>query len=109
MSNSPVYCALFKLVTPAKYFWGSHLNWQPKSSPNKAIFVLLAHALSNTTGLNKRNQNKSIKVAFIYMSEVDITIKVVYPKRWNTTERVTDERTKANLSLDCVPLVGEKQ
>ena len=55
--------------------------------------MLLAHALSNTTGLNKRNQNKSIKVAFIYMSEVDITIKVVYPKRWNTTERVTDERT----------------
>ena len=43
------------------------------------------------------------------MSEVDITIKVVYPKRWNTTERVTDERTKANLSLGCVPLVGEKQ
>lgn len=93
MSNSLVYCALFKLVTPAKYLGGgAHSNWQPKSSPNKAIFVLLAHALSYTTKLNKRNQNKSMKVAFIYMSEVDIAIQVVYPKRWNTTERITNER-----------------
>ena len=33
-----------------------------------------------------------MKVAFIYMSEVDIAIQVVYPKRWNTTERITNER-----------------
>jgi hypothetical protein len=57
--------------------------------------VPLAHALSYTTRLKKRNKNKSIQV--------------VFPKHWNTAERVTDEQTKANLSLGCVPLIGEKQ
>ena len=92
MSNSLVYCALSKLVTPAKNFGGPHSSWLPKLSPNKAIFVLLVHALSYTTRLNNRNKNKSIKVAFIYISEIDITIQVVYPRHLNTTERVTEER-----------------
>jgi hypothetical protein len=109
MSNSLVYCALSKLVTPAKNFGGSHSNWQPKSSPNKAIFVLLAHALSYITRLTKRNKNKSIKIAFFYINKVDTTIQVVHAKHLNTTKRVTDEQTKANLSLGCVPLIGEKQ